>query len=154
MGNTNSTLSAEIEMENRTINESWTEAIPVFFNYTDEDEPLPRSLDNFNETLVSNESYIFANETIVNGTTLEFMNDTIDGRRFVPAAIPDLTPGKNGNEAGKTGFVFLFGLAGIIILIGIFLKIAKRCGKYRKNSEDEYRKLSAHEKQNKRLNKL
>jgi hypothetical protein len=38
--------------------------------------------------------------------------------------------------------VFLFGLAGIIILIGLFLKMAKRCGKYRKISEEEYQKLS------------
>merc|ERR1712210_68759 len=133
MGNSTSTLSAEIDMENRTMSEtsleSWTEAIPVFFNETNEDEPLPRSLENSNETLVANETYVFAYENDVNETSLDYMNDTIDGRRFVPAAIPDFTPAKKGNKAGKTGFVFLFGLAGIIILIGLLLKVAKRCQK-------------------------
>merc|ERR1712037_953742 len=157
MGNSTSTLSAEIDMENRTMNEtsleSW-EAIPVFFNETNEDEPLPRSLENSNETLVANETYVFAYENDVNETSLDYMNDTIDGRRFVPAAIPDFTPAKKGNKAGKTGFVFLFGLAGIIILIGLLLKVAKRCQKYQKISKEEYRKLKAHEKQNQNLNKL
>ena len=75
---------------NGTDYESWTEAISVFFNDTNEDEPLPRSLENYNDTLVANETYSFTNETDLNGTSLEYMNDTIDGRRFVPAAIPDV----------------------------------------------------------------
>ena len=75
---------------NVTDYESWTKAIPVFFNDTNEDEPLPRSLENYNDTLVANETYSFTNETDLNGTSLDYMNDTIDGRRFVPAAIPDV----------------------------------------------------------------
>ena len=75
---------------NETDYKSWTEAIPVFFNDTNEDEPLPRSLENYNDTLVANETYSFTNETDLNGTSLDYMNDTIDGRRFVPAAIPDV----------------------------------------------------------------
>ncbi|CAG5089072.1 Oidioi.mRNA.OKI2018_I69.PAR.g12074.t1.cds [Oikopleura dioica] len=145
----------------------FSEADPISFFNSSEDYVFA----NVTETAISPRELVFeydgdefdtVNETyaLVNGIYLEngtIGNDTLDGRRYVPSAIPDyLTTTKpteetKGND-GKQGFIFLFGLCGIIILIGLLLKFFNK-GKDQEEDE-EHQNLKANENPNEKFSKM